>query len=260
MNAQSEIGRGPDERENIIVFDDVSLSYGQGDVLRHFSLTVKAGEILAVVGNSGSGKTTALKLINGLLRANSGRVWVKGRDVSAMRENEIIELRRHTGYVIQGIGLLPHLSVLKNILYVPTLMHMEKQAAQQRALTLMELVGLQRELLRRHPRELSGGQRQRVGLARALAADPDILLMDEPFGAVDEIARASLQDALLDIHSKLKKTIFFITHDIDEALKLGTRILVMLDGVSEQLGTSDELLNAPATDYVRLLLGNRIRV
>ena len=248
-----------DEADDIITFRDVSLSYGEGDVLDRFNLRVRAGEFLAVVGDSGSGKTTALKLINGLLRATSGQVCVQGRDISRLSSAQAIRMRRDIGYVIQGVGLFPHLSVLNNILYVPTLKHMKKRDATRRAHELMDLVGLERALLDRHPRELSGGQRQRVGIARALAADPRILLMDEPFGAVDAITRANLQDALQGIHQKLKKTVFFITHDIDEALKLGDRVLVLLDGVIEQLDTPERLLAAPRTEYVRTLLGSRVR-
>ena len=240
-----------------ISFINVCKSYGETRVLEDFSLTVEAGEFLAVVGNSGCGKTTLLKLINGLLKCDSGQIRVFGNDIGLLKAAQLIKYRRNIGYVIQGVGLFPHMTVLKNITYVLDLEKNDKKSSLARAYELIKLVGLEEEMLRRHPRELSGGQRQRVGLARALAADPQILLMDEPFGAVDEITRKGLQTAIAAIHAKLQKTIFFITHDIDEALLLGSRVLVLQDGVINQYDTPAELLKNPATDFVSGLLGHR---
>ena len=240
-----------------INFSNVSIAYGKTEILKDFSLSVKQGEFITVIGNSGSGKTTALKLINGLLKCTSGCVAVFGRDVGKMTPKEIIKFRRNIGYVIQGIGLFPHMTVLKNLTYVLDLEGNNKKNSIIRARELIKLVDMDEEYLYRYPRELSGGQRQRVGIARALAADPQILLMDEPFGAVDEITRKGLQTAIAEIHKKLKKTIFFITHDIDEALLLGDRVLVLHDGAIHQYDTPEELIKNPATDFVLSLLGHR---
>jgi osmoprotectant transport system ATP-binding protein len=236
-----------------IIFREVTAAYGAEPVLDSFSLEVLPGEILTVIGHSGCGKTTSLKLINGLARAQSGSVTVFGQEVGALGPKQLIALRRRIGYVIQGVGLFPHLTVWKNITYVLDLLREEREQSRQKALSLLGLVGLEPELLRRFPRELSGGQRQRVGLARALAFSPRLLLMDEPFGAVDGITRAQLQRLLLGLHRDLRPTIYFITHDIGEALALGDRVLVMRRGRIEQLGPPAEIRERPASDYVRQL-------
>ena len=240
-----------------INFSGVCMTYGNKEVLKDFSLSVADGEFLTVIGNSGSGKTTALKLVNGLLKCASGSVSVLDRDVGLLTQKEIIKFRRNIGYVIQGVGLFPHMTVLKNLTYVPDLEKYDKKNSFDRARELIRLVDMDEEILGRYPRELSGGQRQRVGIARALAANPQILLMDEPFGAVDEITRKGLQKAIAEIHKKLKKTIFFITHDIDEALLLGDRVLVLHNGTIQQYDTPAELVKNPATDFVAGLLGHR---
>ncbi len=238
----------------IIRFDHVSKVYGRQVVLKDFSLNIVRGEFVTVIGSSGSGKTTMLKMINGLLAPTSGTVYVNGRDIS--KENQTL-LRRKIGYVIQGIGLFPHMSVRKNIAYVPELLgKQEKKRIAGAVAELIKMVGLEEEMLERYPAELSGGQRQRVGIARSLAANPEILLMDEPFGAVDEITRKMLQAEIVRIHEELKVTIVFITHDIKEALKLGDRVLVMNNGGIEQVGASEEIRNNPATAFVEELVAN----
>lgn len=236
----------------IIRFDHVSKEYEGHTVLRDFSLDVAKGEFITVIGSSGSGKTTMLKMINGLLTPTRGIIYVDDKDIS--KENQTL-LRRNIGYVIQGIGLFPHMSVRKNIAYVPELLNKRDKLRTARAVErLIKVVGLEQEMLERYPAELSGGQRQRVGIARSLAANPEILLMDEPFGAVDEITRKMLQMEIARIHQELGVTIIFITHDIKEALKLGTRVLVMNNGKIEQIGTPEEIKNHPATDFVKELV------
>lgn len=236
----------------IIRFDHVSKSYGENLVLADFNLSIDKGEFVTVIGSSGSGKTTMLKMINGLLAPTLGTIYIDGKDIA--RENQTL-LRRNIGYVIQGIGLFPHMSVRKNIAYVPELLNRHDKKRTARAVErLIEVVGLEHEMLERYPAELSGGQRQRIGIARALAANPEILLMDEPFGAVDEITRKMLQNEIARIHQTLGVTIVFITHDIKEALKLGTRILVMDKGKVEQDGTPEEITLSPATAFVKELV------
>lgn len=239
--------------DNVVIrFDHVSKAYGNHTIIKDFCLDIKKGEFLTVIGSSGSGKTTALKMINGLLAPSTGTIYVEGKDIS--KEDQTL-LRRNIGYVIQGIGLFPHMSVRKNIAYVPELLnHRNKEKTNRAVERLIKVVGLEEEMLNRYPSELSGGQRQRVGIARSLAANPDILLMDEPFGAVDEITRKLLQNEIARIHSELGVTIVFITHDIKEALKLGTRVLVMNNGEIEQEGTPQDIINNPATPYVKELV------
>ncbi len=237
-----------------IRFEQVNKVYAERPVLEDFSLDVRSGELLAVIGASGSGKTTVLKLINGLILPDAGRVLVEGQDVAAMNETQRIGLRRHIGYVIQGIGLFPHLRIEANIAYVPRLLGTPQNAIRQKVRELCAVVGLEESLLERYPSALSGGQQQRVGIARALAASPGIVLMDEPFGAVDAITRTHLQDEISRIHAALGMTVVFVTHDVDEALKLGSRILVMAEGGIQQLANPETLLNAPATSFVAELM------
>lgn len=240
------------ENNVMIRFDHVSKTYGSHTIVKDFSLSIEKGEFLTVIGSSGSGKTTVLKMINGLLEPSSGTIYVEGKDISTVNQTM---LRRNIGYVIQGIGLFPHMSVRKNIAYVPELLNHHDKAKTSRAVErLIKVVGLEEEMLNRYPSELSGGQRQRVGIARSLAANPDILLMDEPFGAVDEITRKLLQNEIARIHAELGVTIVFITHDIKEALKLGTRVLVMNNGEIEQIGTPAEITGNPATLFVKELV------
>ena len=241
------------DSKTIISFKEVSKSYGDKKVLKNFNLNLSKGEFVTVIGSSGSGKTTTLKLINGLLKPDSGNVIINGEDI---KNKNITEIRKNIGYVIQGIGLFPHMTVEKNISFVLDLDKNDKDATKRKVKELMKVVHLEEELINRYPRELSGGQMQRVGIARALAKEPDILLMDEPFGAVDEITRKSLQDEIIKIQKKLNMTIFFITHDIDEALKLGSIVIVMNKGKIEQMGTPKELKESPKTDYVKELIGD----
>ena len=237
---------------DIIRFEQVTKAYGDQVILKAFDLKIRKGEFLTVIGSSGSGKTTMLKLINGLSAPTQGKIYIDGKDIS--QENQTL-LRRNIGYVIQGIGLFPHMTVRKNIAYVPSLLNQhDKERTRKAVERLIGVVGLEQEMLDRYPSELSGGQRQRVGIARALAANPDILLMDEPFGAVDEITRKMLQSEILRIHEQLGVTIVFITHDIKEALKLGTRVLVMNKGNVEQLDTPDNIRTSPATPFVKELI------
>lgn len=237
--------------EPIIEFEHVRKSYGEKTVLNDFSLAVAPGDFVTIVGASGGGKTTVLKMVNGLLTPDAGTIRVMGRDI---REMDLIQLRRNIGYAIQGSVLFPHMTVAENIAYVPNLLNKKDKARTNAAVAKwLAIVGLDEELLQRYPAELSGGQQQRVGIARALAASPEILLMDEPFGAVDEITRASLQQEITRIHRETGITVLFVTHDIGEALRLGTRVLVMADGEIQQYATPEEILRAPATDFVRQL-------
>lgn len=235
-----------------IKFEQVSKAYGEKTILENLNLEIAKGDFVTIIGSSGCGKTTILKLINGLLTPCSGTVFVNGEDISKVNQ---MMLRRKIGYAIQGVGLFPHLNVKKNIAYVLHLLQKDKHQIESSVNELLQVVSLPPEMLSRYPSELSGGQKQRVGIARALAAKPEILLMDEPFGAVDEITRRSLQDELLKIHAELGVTIVFITHDIKEALKLGTKVLVMDQGEIVQLGTPDEIVNAPKNSFVSQLIG-----
>lgn len=239
----------------MIKFEDVSISYQNEDVLEHFNLTIEQGEFLTVIGSSGCGKTTMLKLINGLLLPQSGRVLIDDADTASL---DLIALRRQIGYVIQEIGLFPHMNIRRNIAYVGHLeRHPDQSFLDKRVEELSSLVALEPSMLERYPNELSGGQRQRVGIARALLMKPRILLMDEPFGAVDEITRQKLQDEILKIYREMSCTIVFVTHDIKEALKLGSRVLIMKDGQVIQNDIPTQILKDPATDFVSQLIGER---
>ncbi|MER7546966.1 ATP-binding cassette domain-containing protein [Spirillospora sp. NPDC127506] len=238
----------------MITFEGVTKRYPGGTVaLDDVSLDCPTGRITVFVGTSGGGKTTALRTINRMVDPTSGRVLIDGRDV---RERKPAELRRGIGYVIQHAGLFPHRTVQDNIATVPYLVGWNKKKARARALELMERVGLDPSMARRYPFQLSGGQQQRVGVARALAADPPIMLMDEPFSAVDPVVRAELQDEFLRLQDELHKTIVFVTHDIDEAIKLGDRIAVFQTGGKlVQLDTPENLLAHPADPFVAGFIG-----
>jgi osmoprotectant transport system ATP-binding protein len=220
----------------------------------HLDLTMREGELVALVGPSGCGKTTTLKMINRLIEPTEGRVLIGGVDARSLPTHE---LRRGIGYVIQHAGLFPHRSVAANIATVPALLGWDRSRITARVDELVDLVGLDRELLPRYPSALSGGQQQRVGVARALAADPPILLMDEPYSAVDPIVRARLQDELLELQRRVHKTIVLVTHDIDEAIKLADRIAILnVGGVLEQVGPPADLLRGPANSFVADFLGD----
>ncbi len=235
-----------------IEFREVKKAYGERVVMEGFSLAVERGEFVTIVGSSGCGKTTALKMVNGLIQPTAGDILVDGENI---RDKDQTLLRRNIGYAIQGSVLFPHMTVEQNISYVPNLLNRRDREKTRSAVSKwMEIVGLPQELRHRYPSELSGGQQQRVGIARALAASPEILLMDEPFGAVDEITRGQLQTELKRIHGRTGITVLFVTHDISEALRLGTRVLVMNGGKIEQYAPPQELLRNPATDFVRELV------
>lgn len=237
----------------IISFDSVTKGYGDNlPVISELTLDIHKGAFAVLVGPSGCGKTTLLKLINKLITPTAGDIRVNGKSLTSWNT---IELRRAIGYVIQQIGLFPHMTIADNMTYVLKITKAVPEARRARAEELIELVGMDKSYLSRYPHQLSGGQQQRVGVARALAADPDIILMDEPFGAVDEVARRHLQDELKRIHEKLQKTIVFVTHDIQEALKLGTVIILLKDGHIEQMGTRDELIFQPETPFVKSFFG-----
>lgn len=222
-------------------------------ILKNINLKVDKGEFVTIIGSSGCGKTTFLKLINGLVNPDFGQVYINNYDISKIDK---IALRRKIGYVIQEIGLFPHMNVRKNISYIPNLIKKDsKEKVENKVRELIKVVGLKEDMLDRYPNELSGGQRQRVGIARALASDAKILLMDEPFGAIDEITRRLLQDEILRIYKEFNMTILFITHDIKEALKLGTRVIVMDKGEIIQNDTPEEVVRNPKTSFVRNLIG-----
>jgi osmoprotectant transport system ATP-binding protein len=225
-----------------VEFRNVSYRLDHGATLLHnLNLAVRRGERLVLLGRSGSGKTTTLKLVNRLLEPSSGQVLVEGR---ASTDWDPIQLRRRIGYAIQDVGLFPHFTVERNIGLVPALEGWPRQRIQDRARELLQLVGLEPHIASRHPRELSGGQRQRVGVARALAADPPILLMDEPFGALDALTRAELQREFLSLQQRLRKTTVFVTHDLREALLLGSRIALLEAGRLVATYTREEFLRA----------------
>lgn len=238
--------------ETAIEFRNIKKAYGEKVVMEDFHLAIEKGEFVTMIGSSGCGKTTALKMVNGLIQPMEGDIFVDGENI---RDKNQTLLRRNIGYAIQGSVLFPHMTVEQNIAYVPNLLNKRNKEKTKRAVSKwMEIVGLSEDLRHRYPSELSGGQQQRVGIARALAASPDILLMDEPFGAVDEITRGQLQTELKRIHEQTGITVLFVTHDISEALKLGTKVLVMNDGKIEQFAKPEELLRCPETEFVRELV------
>ena len=238
----------------MIRFDHVSKTYPGGTrAVDDFSLTVEQGSTTVFLGTSGCGKTTLMRMVNAMVTPTSGTVFVRGHDVAG---EDPVRLRRSIGYVLQEGGLFPHRSIADNVATVPRLEGATKQASRERALELLTLVGLDREMADRFPAQLSGGQRQRVGVARALANRADILLMDEPFGALDPIVRAELQRELKEIQRALGTTILFVTHDVDEAFTLGDQVAVLSTGGHiEQVGTPTELLSSPASPFVAEFVG-----
>lgn len=241
----------------MIAFDQVSKSYdGVSRVIDNISFEVLKGETLVLLGSSGCGKSTILKMINRLIDPTSGNIYLDGKDI---RKQNPVTLRRSIGYVFQGIGLFPHMSVRENVSIVLHMLSWPDHQINKKCQELLELVRLPSEnYAQRFPDELSGGQQQRVAVARALASDPDFLLMDEPFGALDAITRDSLQQEFLDIKQRLAKTVVFVTHDIVEALTLGDRIAVLHEGRLEQVATGKEILQQPATPFVRDLFARSI--
>jgi osmoprotectant transport system ATP-binding protein len=238
-----------------LVFDEATKRYGaDGEpAVDRLSLTVPAGEICVLVGPSGGGKTTALKLVNRLIPLTSGDIRIDGVSIE---DQEVTQLRRGIGYVIQQVGLFPHQTVEENIGTVPRLYGRDKKWIRARAAELLELVGLDQSYARRYPASLSGGQRQRIGLARALAANPPLLLMDEPFSAIDPIVRARLQDEFVRLQDEVRKTVVFVTHDVDEAIKIGDRIAILREGGRlAQYDTPQRILREPADDFVAQFVG-----
>ena len=238
----------------MIRFESVTKRYPDGTVaVDHLSLEAPSGQITVLVGPSGCGKTTSLRMINRMIEPTSGRIWLDDRDTSSVAP---AQLRRGIGYVIQHAGLFPHRTIVDNVATVPLLLGQNKREARKRAVQLMEQVGLPADFAKRYPAQLSGGQQQRVGVARALAADPPVMLMDEPFSAVDPVVRAQLQDEFLRLQGELGKTIVFVTHDIDEAIKLGDQVAVLrVGGRLAQVATPAELLSRPADAFVAGFVG-----
>lgn len=244
----------PQAAAPMIQLDHVSKQFNGKTVLHDINLHIAAGSFTTVIGQSGSGKTTLLRLMNGLAQPDSGRVLVRGQDLA---QADLVQLRRSIGYVIQESGLFPHMSIRANIAYVLTLLKWSPERIRQRMEELLGIVHLTPDLLPRYPHQLSGGQRQRVGIARALAARPDLILMDEPFGAVDEITRRALQEEIKHIQRHTDSTIVFITHDIDEALALGSQLVILHEGHIVAHGTPAQLLQTPPNATAAEMLRHR---
>lgn len=237
----------------VIVFDRVTKTFPNATKpsVYETNLRIEEGSFITILGASGCGKTTLLKMTNRIHEASSGKIYVNGQDIMTL---PVTELRRKIGYVIQQVGLFPHMTIEENIATVPKILKWDAKRIAERIDFLLELIHLPQSFKKRFPLQLSGGQQQRVGLARAMAGDPSIMLMDEPFGAIDAITRLSLQDELISIQKKLNKTILFVTHDIEEALKLGDKIIVMNEGVIQQFDTPLQILTNPANDFVKQLV------
>ncbi len=237
-----------------IEFKNVTKSYGDNTILKDFNLKIKEGDFVVMIGTSGCGKTTALKLINRLITPESGEILVNGKNIA---NEDIINLRRHIGYSIQGNLLFPHMTVRDNILYVPDLYDKKDEEYNKKALKKwMKLIDLPEDYLKRYPKQLSGGQQQRVGIARAMANEPEILLMDEPFGAIDAITRTQLQKKIKAIHEQTGVTIVFVTHDISEAIHLGNKVVIMEKGKIDQYDTPENIIDHPATEFAKNLIGD----
>ncbi|HLR07724.1 MAG TPA: betaine/proline/choline family ABC transporter ATP-binding protein [Bacillota bacterium] len=238
------------EFQNVMkAYDDTSV------VIKDLNLHVQKGELLTLIGPSGCGKTTTMRMINRLIEPTKGTIRIDGQDISTL---DPVELRRNTGYVIQEIGLFPHMTIEQNISLVPRLKKEDPKKYTQRADELLNLVGLDPEIYKsRVPKELSGGQQQRIGVIRALAANPDIILMDEPFSALDPISRVQLQDDMISLQEEIQKTIVFVTHDMDEAIKIADRIAIMKDGEIIQLDTPENILRHPKNDFVEGFIGKK---
>ena len=239
----------------MLTFEHISKNYRQNKVLHDISFTVEDGEITVLIGPSGCGKTTCLKMVNRLIKPSEGRILLNGADIA---DEDPIALRRRMGYVIQQTGLFPHMTVQENIEIIPRLEKWPEEKIKARTEEMMEMIGLPaQDYLWRYPTQLSGGQQQRIGVARAFEGDPEIILMDEPFSALDPITRGQLQEQLLDLQHRLKKTIIFVTHDMDEAIKIADKICIMDGGKILQYDTPEQILKNPADDFVRSFVGQK---
>lgn len=238
----------------MIEFQNVYKSYKDKKILENINLVIEDNSIVVLIGESGCGKTTTLKMINRLIEPTKGKIMINGKDI---KKTNPIKLRRSIGYVIQQTGLFPHLTIRQNIELISKLEKKEKKMIQEKTIELMKMVGLSEELLDSYPSELSGGQQQRVGIARAFATDPDIILMDEPFSALDPITRSSLQDEVIRLQDKLKKIIIFVTHDMDEAIKLADKIAIMEQGKVVQYDRPEKILKQPVNEFVRNFVGEK---
>ncbi|MCU7556277.1 ABC transporter ATP-binding protein [Macrococcus capreoli] len=238
----------------MIRFENVTKQYNEKIAVNNISFEIKEGEFFVLIGPSGSGKTTTLKMINRLIPLSKGFIYFKGKPVS---DYKLDEMRWDIGYVLQQIALFPHMTIKENISQVPLMKQWSKQRIEEQAVHLLNMVGLPaEEFMYRYPSELSGGQQQRVGVVRALMADPPVILMDEPFSALDPLSREKLQDDLIRLQSEIHKTIVFVTHDIAEAMKLGDRICLMNKGQIEQIGTPESFINQPNNDFVKSFMGD----
>ncbi|MDF2633169.1 MAG: putative signal transduction protein with domain containing protein [Pelosinus sp.] len=243
----------------MIRFENITKTYEHGrKVVEDINLHIREGEILVLIGPSGCGKTTTMKMINRLVEPSLGKIFIKGEDISQL---DPVELRRNIGYVIQNIGLLPHMTIAENVALVPKLKKWDKSIYMNRVTELLHLVNLDPAVYsKRYPNELSGGQQQRIGVIRAMAADPPIILMDEPFSALDPISREQLQDELVRLQEVISKTIIFVTHDIDEAIKIANRICIIKDGKIVQMDTPERILRHPVNEFVKDFIGaNRLQ-
>ena len=241
----------------MIEFKNIRKDFKNKTILKEITLKINRGELVAIIGSSGCGKTTTLKMINRLIKPTSGQIFINGEDIAL---KDVIKLRRNIGYVIQQTGLFPHMTIRENIEIIPKVEKINKEVIKKRTIELMEMIGLNSDdFLDRYPTELSGGQQQRVGVARAFATNPEIILMDEPFSALDPITRVQLQEELIDLQSKLKRTIVFVTHDMDEAIKIADKICIMNKGEIIQYDTPENILKNPKNDFVSEFIGkNRI--
>ena len=236
----------------MIEFKNVTKKYGTLIAVNNISIKIEKGQITMLIGPSGCGKTTTLRMVNRMIQCDEGEILINSKSVNDI---DPVQLRRRIGYVIQGVGLFPHFSVFDNIAAVPRMLKWQKKRIKERVFELLELVTLDESYAYKYPMQLSGGEKQRVGLARALGADPEILLMDEPFGAIDPINRAKLQDSFLEIQEEIKKTIIFVTHDINEAIKLGDKVAIIKEGNLIQYNDVEKIIKYPANEFVESLLG-----